>query len=252
MVVEAGAGLYGGGRITVGYLLDEFLSWATLSPTTYNDWLSVTTKHLKPALGGLPLWKLAARDCDHLYVRMAAGGLGASRVCCAHVVLHRAAAQAVRWGWLPRNPVSTATRPPVARPTITPPSAAAVSAALEVARCRDPQLWCWLLVALATGARRGEVCGIRWREVDLAKRTVRIKRSVSETTRFGLAVKSTKTGRRHSAALTASAAAALTERREAARQAAEASQRELCREEFVFSSDPLGRIPWRPSLVTRS
>ncbi len=29
MVVHAGAGLYGGGRITVGDLLDQFLSWAT-------------------------------------------------------------------------------------------------------------------------------------------------------------------------------------------------------------------------------
>jgi hypothetical protein len=66
------------------------------------------------------LWKLAARDCDHLYARLSAAGLGASRVRCAHVVLHRAPAQAVRWGWLPRNPVSAATRPPVARPTITP------------------------------------------------------------------------------------------------------------------------------------
>ena len=34
-----------------------------------------------------------------------------------HVVLHRAVAQAVRWGWLVRNPVSNATRPPVARVT---------------------------------------------------------------------------------------------------------------------------------------
>jgi integrase len=100
MVVEAGAGLYGGGRVTVGDLLEQFLESATLAPTTYHDWLSVTTRHLKPALGDLPLWKLTARDCDQLYARMAAAGLGPSRVRCAHVVLHRAVAQAVRWvGW---------------------------------------------------------------------------------------------------------------------------------------------------------
>src|SRR5579864_2888694 len=70
MVVEAGAGLYGGGRVTVGDLLEQFLESATLAPTTYHDWLSVTTRHLKPALGDLPLWKLTARDCDQLYARM--------------------------------------------------------------------------------------------------------------------------------------------------------------------------------------
>jgi integrase len=166
-------------------------------------------------------------------------------------VLHRAVGQAVRWGWLARNPVSAATRPTVQRPTITPPAAEQVRAALARVRRTDPDLWCWLLVALATGARRGEVCGIRWGALDLDARTVRIESSVSQTTRFGVAVKSTKTGRCHAVALTACAAEALAERREASSKAAVASQGELCREGFVFSSDPLGRIPWRPSLVTR-
>ncbi len=65
-------------------------------------------------------------------------------------------------------------------------------------------------------------------------------------------MKSTKTGRCHTVALTtASAAAALAERRGTATRVAEASQQELGRDEFVFSSDPLGRVPWRPSLATR-
>lgn len=34
MVVEAGAGLYGGGRVTVGDLLDQFMVCATLGPST--------------------------------------------------------------------------------------------------------------------------------------------------------------------------------------------------------------------------
>lgn len=89
---------------------------------------------------------------------MRATGLGPSRVRCAHVVLHRAVAQTVRWGWLPRNPVSAATRPAVPRPMIVPPSVRTVRAALAAAETSDPSLWCYLLVALATVARRGEVC----------------------------------------------------------------------------------------------
>src|SRR5580658_604714 len=90
LVVEAGAGLHGDGRTTVGELLDQFMASATLGPTTRADWTSVTNRHLKPALGELPLWRLTARDCDQLYGRMRASGLGPSRVRCAHVVLHRA------------------------------------------------------------------------------------------------------------------------------------------------------------------
>ena len=133
MVVEAGAGLYGGGRVTVGDLLDQFMASATLGPATREDWQSLVTRHLKPALGSIPLWKLTARDCDQLYARMAAAGLGPSRVRCAHVVLHRAVAQAVRWGWLARNPVSSATRPSVPRVPITPPSIDEVRLALAAA-----------------------------------------------------------------------------------------------------------------------
>ena len=181
MVVDAGGGLYGGGRVTLGDLLDQFLASATLGPTTRADWVSVTERHLKPALGDMPLWKLTSRDCDQLYARMKAAGLGQSRVRCAHVVLHRAVAQAVRWGWLVRNPVSNATRPPVARVTISPPGIDDVRAALAASRKADIELWCWLQVAIASGARRGEVCALRWCDVDLDKRFVRIERSVSAT-----------------------------------------------------------------------
>ena len=134
MVVDAGCGLYGGGRVTLGDLLDQFLASATLGPTTRADWVSVTERHLKPALGEMPLWKLTSRDCDQLYARMKSAGLGQSRVRCAHVVLHRAVAQAVRLGWLVRNPVSNATRPPVARVAISPPGVHVVRAALAASR----------------------------------------------------------------------------------------------------------------------
>ncbi|MHB8330502.1 MAG: tyrosine-type recombinase/integrase [Acidimicrobiales bacterium] len=220
LVVEAGAGLYGGGRVTVGDLWDQFMDLATLGPSTREDWRSMAARHLKPALGNIPLWKLTARDCDQLYARMAAAGLGPSRVRCAHVVLHCAFAQAVRWGWLARNPVSAATRPSVPKVIITPPGIDAIRAVLVAARKTDPALWCWLQVAVATGARRGEVCALRWCDLDLASRIVHIERSVSATASAGVVIKSTKTGRSRVVSLTTQAAQALTERRAAAMQEA--------------------------------
>lgn len=113
-------------------------------------------QHLVPALGEIPLWKLTARDCDELYTKMTAHGLGPSRVRCAHVVLHRAVAQAVRWGWLSRNPVSVATRPEVPRTVVNPPAVPVVRTLLAAAAAADPSLETWLQIAVATGARRGE------------------------------------------------------------------------------------------------
>ncbi len=250
MVVDAGGGLYGGGRVTLGDLLDQFLASATLGPTTRADWLSVTERHLKPALGEMPLWKLTSRDCDQLYARMKSAGLGQSRVRCAHVVLHRAVAQAVRWGWLVRNPVSNATRPPVARVTISPPGVGDVRAALAASRKVDAELWCWLQVAIASGARRGEVCALRWCDVDLDKRFVRIERSVSATASAGVVIKSTKTGKPRVVSLTTQAVDALVERRAHAARTAAAAGRDLEESELVFAIDQSGERPWRPDMVT--
>lgn len=242
-VVETGAGLHGGATTTVGSLLDQFLASSTAAPTTLADWESVTRQHLKPTLGELELWKLTARHCDQLYARMAAGGLGPSRVRCAHVVLHRAVAQAVRWGWLARNPVSAATRPAVPRVPISPPPIEQVRSLLAAAMATDAALACWLQVAVATGARRGEICGLRWSDIDLDEASVRIQRAVSATRKAGLTIKSTKTGNVRLVSLTTQAVAALREYREATRRAGD--------DAFVFSNDADGARPWRPDLVTR-
>lgn len=61
LVVEAGDGLHGDETVTVGDLLELFMASATLGATTRADWMSVTRRHLVPALGEMPLWRLTAR-----------------------------------------------------------------------------------------------------------------------------------------------------------------------------------------------
>jgi hypothetical protein len=68
--------LRGGSKTTVEVLLEQFVMTAKLAATTAQDWRSVINCHLGPELGDVVLWKLTARDCDQLYLRMAAGGLG--------------------------------------------------------------------------------------------------------------------------------------------------------------------------------
>jgi integrase len=250
-VVEAGGGLQSDSGVTVGALLDEFMNVAALAPTTRVDWESIIARHLVPEVGSIPLWKLSARDCDQLYVRLAAEGLGASRVRCAHVVLHRAAAQAVRWGWIPRNPVSEAMRPEVPRATIVSPDSDEVRRLLAAAHEGDPAFACWLDVAVATRARRGEVCGLRWSDVDLDAATVRIERSVCAVPGRGAVIKTTKTDRFRLVALTAQAVTSLRAHLDRAEDTARASSRAFYRDEFVFTSDTSGSTPWRPELVTR-
>jgi len=235
----------------VAVLLGQFMATADLAPTTRADWQCVVDNQLVPALGDVPLWRLTARDCDALYTALKEEGLGPSRVRCAHVVLHRAFAQAVRWGWLARNPVSDATRPAVPRVSIHPPDAATVRRLLAAAETHAPGLACWLSVATATGARRGEICALRWGDVDFAKRTVRIERSVSATAAGGVFVKTTKTGGVRLVSITAQAVEALQAHRRRAELTAGGYGRVVKPDDFVFTNDPVAAQPWRPELATR-
>ena len=157
----------------------------------------------------------------------------------------------MRWGWLARNPVSAATRPEVPRTTVTLPAAAQVRAALAAAAATDPALACWLQIAVATGARRGEVCALRWADIDLDAATMRIHRSVSATKTAGVFIKTTKTGGVRLVSLTTQAVAALHHRHARADQTALAAGRQVEPAHQIFTSDPSGQRPWRPELVTR-
>jgi integrase len=251
LLVDAGCDLHGGTNATVGELLEQFMLTATLAPTTRQNWEYVIARHLVPAIGDRILWRLTARDCDGLYAAMLAKGVGPSRVSCTHVVLHRAVAQAVRWGWIPHNPVVAATRPVVPRVTITPPDAADVRRLLQLAEKADPVLACWLQVSTASGARRGEICGLRWSDIDLDARTIRIQRSVSATKTAGVFIKTTKTGRVRQVSITSTATHALRELRDRTETTASLGPGAPIAQRFVFTNDPTGQRPWRPELVSR-
>jgi integrase len=160
-------------------------------------------------------------------------------------------AQAVRWGWLARNPVSAATRPPVPRTTVTPPEADDVRFLLALAERHDAVLACWLHIAVATGARRGEVCALCWSDVDLEAATVRIARSVSATKSAGVAIRPTKTGCVRLVSLTAPAVEALLRHRTRSEKVAASTGRAVDPDDQIFTGDPQARRPWRPELATR-
>ena len=141
---------------------------------------------------------------------------------------------------------SSATRPAVPRVSITPPDVERVRRVLEAAHASDPLLACWLEVAVATGARRGEVCALRWCDIDLDNATARIERSVCATRAEGVVVKTTKTDRSRLVSLTPRAVAVLVRRYGDMTRCAPVDRQDLV---FHHGSDP--RQPWRPELITR-
>jgi integrase len=92
-----------------------------------------------------------------------------------HAILSGAFTAAVRWEWIDRNPATTA-KLPTAKPR-SPSSPEPDVVAKVIAAARDMglellALYLWL--AAVTGARRGELCGLQWADVDLERGVVHV------------------------------------------------------------------------------
>jgi integrase len=181
---------------TVSELLDVYLTWRAtngkpLSPATLNDYRSMVETKLRPALGRLRLTQLDPVTLDRFYGTLREGGgqspaLSGSRVRQIHAVLSGALGLGARYGWISFNPARLAT-PPAAQGKKRPvPTPAEVREVLAVAEQEDPVFGLFLRLCATTGLRPGEVCALRWCDLDLDAGELAVTGNVVHTS--GLAV----------------------------------------------------------------
>jgi hypothetical protein len=104
------------------------------------------------------------------------GGLAPQHILAVHRCLHRALAQAVTWRLLNHNPAAHATPPPVPRTEMVAPTPEQVTVLLDAAdRTTSP----WTILAAATGARNGELCGLQWADLDLEGGTIQFRQTLT-------------------------------------------------------------------------
>lgn len=141
---------------------------------------------LRGDLATVPIQAISAIDLDRLYGRLAADGglkgrpLSLRTVRYVHAVLGKALADAERKGLIARNPARLASPPATSAtraPEMTVWSPAELAVFLDQTEAH-PHGVLFRLAAL-TGMRRGELCGLRWIDVDLEAGIVTVRRSVT-------------------------------------------------------------------------
>ncbi len=156
------------------FLVREWLpaKRATVKETTLASYEVHVNKHIAPRLGGHALVVLGPAQLNSFYAdllvdgrRDGRGGLSPTTVHLIHATLHKALADAVRWGRLARNPADQADPPRARSPEMSVWSAEQVNAFLRTVR--EDRLYAAWLLAATTGMRRGELLGLRWNNVDL-------------------------------------------------------------------------------------
>jgi len=105
--------------------------------------------------------------------------LPASSVRWHHSILSAALSRAVRWGVITKNPAGRASPPGLTRSSVTAPAVEDVQKLLAAATEADPVLAAAIALSAVSGARRGELCALRWSDVDWKRRTFNIARSLT-------------------------------------------------------------------------
>jgi integrase len=254
MIAEVNKGNTATGAETVGGLLDQFLAHATSigrSPTTLRKYRSIVESVLRPELGKIKLAKLTARDLDRLYAKLTEKGNKATTVRRVHALIGAALHQAERWDLVDRNVAHRATPPPVHAAEVIAPSPDEVQRIIEVAEAIEPALASLLLLAALTGARRGELCALRWSDVDWQARTLHVARSVYETAGGGWAEKSTKTHQGRRIGLDELGLEILRRHRYQVDALAGELDVTLAPDAFIFSRSPAGLEPIRPDVLSK-
>lgn len=188
-------------------------------------------------------------DCDERCRPHRCSPLSPTTVRHVHFVLHAAFEKGVRWRWLSVNPVDFASPPPPTSPDPRPPSAQ------EAARIVDAA-WEWpdwgtlIWLTMTTGARRGELCALRWSDVDLPSGVLTYRSAVAQ---YGgrRELKDTKTHQQRRVTLDPETVLVLTEHWDRCQARATAAGVSLARDAFVFSRLPGGRTHLVPSSVTQ-
>ena len=200
--------------------------------------------------------RLDAETLDRFYAELRKRGRGdgrplsASQVRSVHTVLSGALKQAVAWGWISHNPARLATPPSLPSGEVTPPPVAQVSRLLALALERELRFGLFLRLAVVLGARRGELCGLRWRAIDLERGEVLLERGVVYVPGEPLIEKATKTRSKRRLALDTSTVELLRAHRERSEQVARELGFTLPASAYVFSREPDGSRPLAPTLVS--
>ncbi|MFY9505157.1 MAG: tyrosine-type recombinase/integrase [Dethiobacteria bacterium] len=171
----------------------------SLRPTTWESYRYQVEGHIIPALGHLRLPQLQTAHIQRLYndklkggrLDGKPGGLSPKSVKYIHTVIHSALEQARKEGMITINPAGAVKLPKQEQPEIKYLTVA--EAAIFLATAKDSKHFAAYFLALNTGMRRGEILGLRWRDLDLAAGQLTINQGLVRVTGKGLIFQEPKT-----------------------------------------------------------
>ena len=241
-------------------LIERWLQWRLsvrpISRTTVAAYRGYIDRSILPSLGKLQLSRLDAATLDTFYAHLRKQGgkggrpMAASSVHQVHAILSGGLNRAVVWGWITNNPARLASPPSIERADMQPLPVEDTARLLAVAMAEHRELGLFLRLAVVLGARRGELCAVRWSEVDLDQGEVLIAGGIVRVPGESLLDKATKTHAKRRIATGTDTVELLRAHRLAQAKDALACGTTLAADAYVFSHVPDGSTPINPDGIT--
>lgn len=185
IIYEYNSGMYvEPSKITLSEFLENWLEvrvQRTVRPSTFDSYSRAIKKRIIPALGNLTLQKLNVLHIENFISDLSKENLTPEYITYIHAILRTALYQAVRWEILQKNPAASASPPRIPKRVPKVWNQQQVKLFLENAREGKSNYYIVYLLAIWTGMRRGEILGLRWKDIDLEAGTISIVQNLVYT-----------------------------------------------------------------------
>lgn len=167
-----------GAAVTLTDVLDRWLTSGIHAQSTVVGYRSRSALRIIPALGGRYIGDIRPVDIaayrDHW-----AGRLAPSSVNQDLAIIRGAFRYAVGQGWLDASPMRDISRVPDSVKQQPLPDESSIAAVFAHLTRSSPEVARAAMVALLTGARRGEICALTWGDVDWINGAVTIRHGIN-------------------------------------------------------------------------
>jgi integrase len=180
-------------RQTVAQFLTEWhtLHALGLRPRTAANYGQHIRSYLIPVIGDRYLDALTPMDVMSVVTAQQKNNISPGTMRLTQIILRQALDSAVEWGLVSENVAKRVSVPHVPETVIKPTTATDAQKLLSaVEGTKYEPLY---ILMLSLGLRRGEVCALRWGDVDFSAGTLSISRSVQRVTGRGLVISEPKT-----------------------------------------------------------
>lgn len=170
-------------KMTVGQWLDtwqnEYLP--NVKPSTVSSYEATIRNHLQPGLGAIRLDSLTTHDIQEFYNSLhspseSRNALSSKTIKNIHGILHHALEQAMLNNYIRSNPSNACVIPKAIKKKVKPMNEHQIADFLKAIKGHKYENM--FLVALFTGMRQGEVCGLQWECVDFTDGTILIDKQL--------------------------------------------------------------------------